>query len=332
MKYSELVRVATRLMEAREPFVETGPPGGGKTASLVDAAKAARMRCIISHPVVSEEVDYRGLPGFVQVKGETSAVFLPFGFLRELCETREPTVCVFDDVGQARLSVQAALMQLIHLREVDGAKISDSVTFAMATNRREDRAAVTGFVSALLDRCVAVLQLDFDPNELAQYLIKRGYPTILAAFVRFRPESVRFDAKNEFEKCSTPRSIEGLARMLALGMDTPELVSASVGSAFASEFLAYRKVETKLPRVEDIFEKPTKVKVPEERDVLYALMAALAGKVEGKTLPAALTYLDRVDPEFSVMVMQDVVAKVPDVQTVPEFLTWARKNAKLLGV
>ena len=334
MKHSELVRTAARLMEAQEPFLVTGPPGGGKTAGLVQACAVAKRRCLISHPVVSEEVDYRGLPGFIR-KGqeeELRAVFLPFGFLRDLCETDEPTTCIFDDVGQARLSVQAALMQLIHLREVDGTKISDTVSFAMATNRREDRAAVTGFVSALLDRCVCVLPLDFDADELAKYLIKKGYPTILAGFIRWKPNSVRFESKDEFVKCPTPRSIEGLARMLALGMDSTELVTASVGPSFASEFLSFRKLESKLPSVADILAKPKTTKVPEERDVLYALMASLAGKLEAKNIAPGLDYLERVPPEFAVMVMKDVVEKVPDVEQVPAFVKWARANAKLLGV
>src|SRR5207247_11282605 len=133
-----------------------------------------------------------------------------------------------DDVGQARLSVQAALMQMVQLREIDGNRVSDTVTFALASNRREDRAAVQGMVSALLDRCVCVLTLEVDADELGRWLIANGDPTILAAFVRFRPASIRVDAKNEFEQSSRPRSIAGLGRVLNRRVDTTAVVAGSV--------------------------------------------------------------------------------------------------------
>jgi len=123
-----------------------------------------------------------------------------------------------------------------------------------------------------------------------------------------------------------------LGRLLNLGMDAHELVSGAVGPAFASEFLAYRKVEANLVPVEQILAKPDKVKVPEERDVLYAVIAGLAAKLDSTNLAAGVTYLERIPPEFAVMAMKDVVAKIPDVQKVPAFVKWARANAKLLGV
>lgn len=334
MKHSEMVQASQRLQEAGEPHLVTGPPGGGKTAGLVQACGTLKRRVIIMHPVISEEVDYRGLPGFVKHEktGELRAVFLPFGALRELCETTTPTTCIIDDVGQARLSVQAALMQLVHLREVDGTRISDSVTFALATNRREDRAAVQGFVSALMDRMTCVLELEFDADELARYLLTKGYPTILSAFVRFRPGSIKFDSKDDFVKNSTPRSIEGLGRLLNLGLGSIEMVSGAVGKAFASEFLAYRKVENKLPKIAEILAKPEKAPVPEEKDVLYALTAALAGAITSKNLTPACVYLDRLPPEFAVFVMKDVAQKLTDIVKEPAFLKWARANGKLLGV
>jgi hypothetical protein len=351
VKHSDLVRTAARLMEAREPFMVIGPPGGGKTEGLLQAAEIALgqrkgdtlagthtqakdgVHIIVTHPVISEEVDYRGLPGFVKgAHDELRAVFMPFGFLRTIVETDEPTVVIIDDVGQARLSVQAALMQMVQLREIDGNRVSDTVTFALASNRREDRAAVQGMVSALLDRCVCVLTLEVDADELARWLIANGYPTILAAFVRFRPASIRFDAKSEFEKSSTPRSIAGLGRLLNMGLDAHELVSGAVGPAFASEFLAYRKVEAALVPFEKILAEPTKVKVPEEKDVLYAVAAGLAGRLDEKNLSQGILYLERIPAEFAVMVMKDVAAKVPNVQLVPAFVKWARANAKLLGV
>ncbi|MCI0349082.1 MAG: hypothetical protein L0Z53_06615 [Acidobacteriales bacterium] len=333
MKHSQFVAAATALMRARKPFIVFGPPGGGKTAGLVQAAEQAGMKCVITHPVIQEEVDWRGLPGFVQQGGETRAVFLPFGFLRELTESGPATVCIVDDVGQARMSVQASLMQAVHLREVDGVPIRENVTWALASNRREDKAAVTGMVSALLDRMVVAVNLDFDANELGSHLLAKGYEPLLAAFIRFNPRSVHFEVKDEFVKNSTPRSIEGFAQLLQIpGLNSIEVLSGACGPSFATEYLSYAKVERKLPTLEQIVKDPEGTAVPEEKDVLFALMASLAGRLDKKTLAPGIEYISRCPPEFAVMAMKDLVKRVPEIGQEQAFKTWSRKNLKLLGM
>lgn len=333
MKHSDMVRVARALMGARETFLVKGPPGGGKTEGLVQAGKAEDMDILIGHPVLHEEINYLGLPGFETVNGEMRAVFKPFGLTRQLVEAERKTLCILDDIGQARLSVQAALAQLVHLKEIDGLPISKHVTFALATNRREDKAAVTGFVSMLLDRCVCVLELEFDANELARYLLSKEYEPLLAAFIRFREQEVRFETpKDELAKQSTPRSIEGYARLMKRGIDGKEICAQAVGAPFASAWFAYRMVEKELPSIEDIVKAPKETVVPQKRDVLYALMAALAGATTVKNLPQVVTYVDRCPPEMATMLMKDVAAKLTGLEKVPAFLKWADKNAKYMGV
>lgn len=335
MKHSTMVAVAVQLMKARKPFIVFGPPGGGKTAGLVQAAEEAKMNCIITHPVIQEEVDWRGLPGFVTDKesGDTKAMFLPFGFLRDLTEDGPPTVCIVDDVGQARMSVQASLMQAVHLREVDGVPIRDNVTWALASNRREDKAAVTGMVSALLDRMVVAMTLDFSHEELAQYLLVKGYEPMLVGFIRVMGAAVvNFDTKDEFQKQSTPRSIEGFAQLLQLGITSPEVLGGACGNSFATKYLTYAKVEKDMPTLEQIVKDPTGTHVPEKRDVLFALMASLASRITAKTLAPGIEYISRCPPEFAVMAMKDLVKKAPDIEMQPAFRAWSRKNMKLLGM
>jgi DNA replication protein DnaC len=84
-------------------FLFIGPTGVGKTDIVTQACQEANARLIISHPVVSDPTDYKGLP-FADPDGKT-ARFLPFGDLAELSNAKEETVFFLDDLGQAPASV-----------------------------------------------------------------------------------------------------------------------------------------------------------------------------------------------------------------------------------
>lgn len=144
---SELV---SQYLDARIPVLLTGAPGVGKSSIVEAAATAARYDVILSHPVVSDPTDAKGLPW--PGKDGESATFLPFGDLARAIKATQPTVWFLDDLGQAGPAVQASYMQLLLARQVNGHKLPDCITFVAATNRRMDRAGVTG----ILARCCPV--------------------------------------------------------------------------------------------------------------------------------------------------------------------------------
>ena len=57
------------------------------------------------------------------------AYFLPYGELHEILHAQEETIFFLDDLGQATPAVQAACMQLILARRINGHIVSDKVTF-----------------------------------------------------------------------------------------------------------------------------------------------------------------------------------------------------------
>jgi len=108
MKPSELSAFLSTTLNARLPILLKGAPGIGKTDIIKQACTAASQHLIISHPVVSDPVDYKGFPFVI----DNEAHFLPFGDLNQLIKTQTPTTYFLDDLGQAPASVQAAAMQL----------------------------------------------------------------------------------------------------------------------------------------------------------------------------------------------------------------------------
>lgn len=105
MTPSQLTQFLEFTIPNRLPVLVKGKPGIGKSDIVSKACDAAKAELIISHPVVSDPTDYKGLP-FPGEDGE--AHFLPYGELNKIIHAKGPTVYFLDDLGQAPASVQAA--------------------------------------------------------------------------------------------------------------------------------------------------------------------------------------------------------------------------------
>jgi hypothetical protein len=103
----------------------------------------------------------------------------------------------------------------------------------------------------------------------------------------------------------------------------------------AGEFKRYCQVFSKIPNVEDIF-AGRQVDIPTQADVLYALSAALSGRItscDKKQLQNAIDYIIKMPSEFSVLTMKDIllIPKMKEKLIVqPEWLKWAQKNKMLI--
>ena len=160
MRASQLTSFLAAAIPARLPVLITGAPGVGKSQIVEQAAASAGADLILSHPAVADPTDAKGLP-WVAKDGE-SATFLPFGELARAIRAERPTVWFLDDLGQAPAAVQASFMQLLLARRVNGHALPEHVSFVAATNRRTDRAGVSGILEPVKSRFVSMIGLE--PN------------------------------------------------------------------------------------------------------------------------------------------------------------------------
>ena len=183
---ARLTQLLAIYIPKRLPVLITGRPGIGKSDIVEAATEEAEHDLLISHPVVEDPTDSKGLP-FPSADG-THARFLPFGDLERALSATRPLVWFFDDLGQASPAVQAAKMQLLLARRIGEHQLPDCVTFVAATNRRSDNAGVTGILDPLISRFAAVVELQGTGDVRTAWGVRPDVTPPLLAFVRLRPD------------------------------------------------------------------------------------------------------------------------------------------------
>ncbi|HEU4559787.1 MAG TPA: ATP-binding protein [Longimicrobium sp.] len=334
MKPSAVRSALATLIQAGEPALLTGPPGAGKSDIIAAVTRELNYDLILTMPVVDDPTDYKGLPARVDTATGPTAEFLPFGQLQRMATATEPTVVVFEDLGQAAPAVQAAVMQLLLARRINGLPISDEVRFVGATNRREDKAGVAGILAPLLDRFTAVLPMEFDVDEWVAWGLDNNMPLELLAFARFKPEQVSAfvaeDAKG-MKKSATPRSVAGLGRLVNLGVRDPDVLKGAAGESFGMQFLAFRAVWDRLPNRTEIYMNPDSAPVPDEPDVRFALMGSLAHAASRGNIDSTLRYLARLPREYSVFCLKAAAKRNREIMDTHAFVRWATENADVFS-
>ena len=329
MKPSVVSQRLSTLIGARLPVLLVGAPGVGKSDLVAQACEASGADLIVSHPVVSDPTDYKGLPGIVDGKAE----FLPFGDLRALVQADRPTVCLLDDLGQAPAVVQAAAMQLLLARRVNGHRVADCVTFVAASNRRQDRAGVTGILEPVKSRFAAIVEVSADLDDWTRWALSNGVAPEVVSFVRFRPAMLHdFRPTADLVNSPCPRTWASAGRLVSLGITDLETLSGAVGEGAATELVAFLSIWRRLPSIDGILLNPDTAPVPSADDAgtLYAVTGALAHKASLQTAGRVIRYAGRLPAEFSVLCVRDAHRRCPDIAQTPEFIRWAADHSDVL--
>lgn len=342
MRPSQLARFLASTISAQLPVLITGSPGIGKTSIVRQAAAEAENDLVISHPAVSDPTEPGGFPW--AEKGAKVATFLPFGETARVLNSTRPTTWFWDDLGQASPAVQASFMPWLLARENRGMRLPDHVTILAATNRRTDRAGVTGILEPVKSRFGGgIVELEADLEDWATWALQQSHiPPELVAFLRFKAgEGMlnRFVASADLVNCPTPRTWEAAGRLLGLTLPPDveaEALKGAVGDAAATELMAFLAMFRQLPSIDAILMDPDNAPIPSETSILYAVSTALASKASEKNLVRVGKYAQRlVDAqhgEFATLMLRDAVRRNPELQTTPAFVRLVSGElGKLIG-
>jgi AAA domain (dynein-related subfamily) len=303
---------------ARDAILLTGAPGIGKSDLVSQAADRAGAKLILSHPAVADPTDVKGFPWVVDGK----ATFLPFGDLHQALHATEPTVWFHDDLGQASPAVQASYMQLYLARRVNGHVLPDCVSFIAATNRRIDRAGVSGVLEPVKSRFVSIVELQPDLASWCSWALTHGVPAEVIAFLRFKPEYLSaFKATADLTNSPSPRTWAHAGRLLGYGLPADILhvaLAGAVGAEVATEFVAFLRMYQTLPSVDAILANQFSASIHGlPISTLHALSCALAYRATPANFAAIVSFCDRLHAahhaEFAVLTVRDALARHPEL-------------------
>ena len=334
MRAKDLKQAIKLCLKGNQNLCIAGAPAIGKTeiteqvAAEVCAEKGGAF--MVLHPVCDDPSDWKGL-GFPN-DTRTSATFLPYGNLLSMINADKPLIVIIDDVGQAPFSVQAAIMQAVRERTVNGKKISDNVSFVLCTNRRGDKAGVQGIIEPLKSRCV-IVNLDVSDDDWRVWANDKSLPPELIAFSKIRPNLLHdFKPTSDISNSASPRGWGEVGRLMLSGITKNieyELFAGCNGEQFATEFCAFLKNYREMANPQDYIQDPDK-ELPTSEEMLYSLSAALSYIATSKNVDKVFRIAMRLDAEYSTFMVFSMIQRDKKLSQHSGMAAWAKKYAAYL--
>lgn len=305
----EILRVAIR---SRRRVLVVGSPGIGKTDIVSEAARLEDYGMLVDHLVTADQTNAAGIPWPNAEKNE--AHFIPFGNLAAVCNARTPMLWFLDDFGQASPAVQASYMRpLLDYHTVTGRKIPPCVSIVAATNKRTDRAGVSGVLEPVKSRFDTIVELQPTLDDWMEWAYSHDIMPEVISFIRFRPSLLhKFEATADLTNSPCPRTWASVSKWVKAGISRSVehvVIAGAVGAGAAVEFTGFLKIFRGLPDPDELLKFPEKADIPTEAATLYALIGALSTRCTRGTFDAIATYatrlLDAGQAEFAVLLIKD---------------------------
>jgi hypothetical protein len=338
-----------RLMAADQRVLLVGPPGCAKTARIRAAAAQCGRELVVMRASLSERVDFGGALVPDMKAGITKA--LPLELLANLRVTTVPTYLFLDDLGQAPIDVQAALMRLF-----DEGELSPSVLIGGATNRPGDVAGVTRLCEPLrsrfhlafaiatsaeaeADRASGAVVLGTWAQEVAawcDWALDQGAAAEIVAWHRSTTGRTLYSWKPHADpgvRMPDYRTWEAVIRLWNAGIQDLSTISAAIGKPIAAEFLSFARLADKLPTPDQVWMDPKGAPVPNDPSALYLVASMLAAAVTPEHATALVQYLARLPRVYGALLARDTFRKLGSkLSGNKEWVRWFTANQEIFAV
>ena len=331
LRVPQAVEVLKLGVSIREPILMTGAPGIGKSDIVQLVRAELNMNLILSQPVVGDPMDAKGLPySWTEKDGTIRADFIPYGDLHYAMIASKPTIWFIDDLGQAPPAVQAAYMQLLLAREINGKKISDNICFIAATNRRQDKAGVTGILEPVKSRFAMIFELEPNIEDFCVWAYSNKILPSIPAYLRFNNKHLLdFKPNNDMEPSPSPRTWAKLSKLLSNFQGDAKLrdkiIYGSIGEGAGRDFSSFEKLD--LPDIDMLIRYPDQFMAPDAPDRLYAICAAIATRTTVDNIDNIVRLSERMKPQFAKMMMTDARMVCPNIDLTEAYLNYSQRIA-----
>lgn len=205
--------------------------------------------------------DLNGLPAIDKEKGVTT--YCPQQWVHELVGPTAFGVVVQDDLPAAAPSMHTAGRQMALERRIHDHRFGPGVLILVTGNRREDKAGAHTLPSHFRNS-VTLLSIAPDLDEWKKWYGRQpGHDGIISAFLTWQPGLFSKTPQDEDKVGAfpTPRQWTSLGRQFqgakAAGNDVLFAVSSGVvGKGFATTFMGFVEVYSKLPDPDAVLDNP----------------------------------------------------------------------------
>jgi hypothetical protein len=344
IKPSEATAILIAMFKSKDKHscLFTGAPGVGKTSIMKQAAAAAGQKVVFTDLGTADPTNANGFPWITGAKGKERAVFIPFGDVQTLMDSKEPIVWVWDDLGWAPDSVQKAFAHGLDEGRFGDIILPKHVTVVAATNRRDDRAGVTGILEPVKSRFTTILPLVPNFIDFRNWWLSQNgdLPIEVIAYLSQKPELLHnWVPTKDLVNQPSPRTWEAAGKILKLGLPDHleyEALRGTIGDSAATDFVALLRALREGIDFDLILSSPGSAPIPERSKigVLYAISGGLANLADRDNFSAICTYLERMVSErglseFAILTLQTSLNRDPNLHSTKAFTKLITGNNKI---
>ena len=325
------------------PFLQSSP-GMGKSEITHSIASDFGLFLIDHRLSTSEPTDMTGLPRF---RPDGMAEFAPFVDLFPLDgmplprhrledgteEEMNGWMLFLDEFNSADRKVQAAAYKLILDRMTGQKRLHTNLAMVAAGNLITDRAIVNPISTAMQSRVVHLeMEINFE-EWLEDVALKRGFDSRVIAYLMQYPEKLMDFRPDHHERTfCCPRTWEFTNRLIKgkqITDDTAILLTGTITSGVALEFVQFTKVYDQLVTVHDIRKSPKTCRIPTDKQLMWATVTNMMEHVDEHNFKDLATYAERFDMAFRILFHRSILVRKPGLRTHPDFGSFAANLGKL---